>query len=294
MGTGNRVTAGQFDQAAADKYASPYLHDVQQRTVDEMKRQGQMQMADLGDSAAASHAYGGTRQGVAEGEAVKGINNNILDYIAKSNQAGFENAQGQFNTDADRSLTAGSTNAGLDQSELDRRIAGGSALGNLGQQASGINAESIMNLLKTGTSDQQTMDAADQAKYNEFLRMQDGSVSRDQDIMSILAGTPRNVTTTNKGTTTSTSNPGWLSTALGAAQVGASFFSDRRLKRDIEHVETLEDGLTVHDFNYVDGMGLPEGRFRGVMAQDVARLRPWALGPTIGGYATVNYPALGV
>lgn len=287
-GQGDRVGTPAFDQAAADRYMSPYLKDVQGRTVSDMMRNGQMQLADIGDSAAANHAFGGTREAVAQGEATKGINSNILDYLAKSNQAGFENAQGQFNTDTSRKLGADTTNASLDQQELDRRVAAGATLGNLGQQASGVNSEGIMNLLRTGGTDQQTQDNADQAAYQEFLRNQDGTVSRDQDIMSILAGTPRNVTTNTTGTNKSTSNPGWLSTALGAAQIGASFFSDARLKRDVVAIGELEDGLPVVDFNYRDGAGLPEGRFRGVLAQDVARFRPEALGPTVGGFATVD------
>jgi hypothetical protein len=290
---GTRVSTSAFTPAAAQQYMSPYLADVQERTVADMERNGQMQLADVGDNAAANHAYGGTREAVAQGEAAKGINNNILDYLASSNQTGYENAQGQFNTDTDRALQAGTTNAGLTQSELDRKVAAGAALGNLGQQASGINAEGINNQLKAGGVAQQAQDASDQAKYQEFLRTQDGTVNRDEDLMAILAGTPRNVTTTSKGTQSSTSNPGWLSTALGIGGMAASAFSDERLKRDIVEVGTLHDGLPVIDFNYRDGIGLPEGRFRGVRAQDVARFRPHALGPTINGYATVNYPALG-
>jgi hypothetical protein len=288
LGTGDRVSADNFDNAAAGRYMSPYLGAVQERTVGDIMRNGAMQLEDLGDSAAANHAYGGTRQAVAQAEATKGINNNILNYLASSNQAGYENAQQQFNTDADRQLQAGTTNAGLDQSELDRAIAGGSALGNLGQQASGINAESIMNLLKTGGVAQDTANAAAAAKYNEFLRMQDAQVNRDEDLMSILAGTPRNVTTTAHGTTSQTSNPGWLSTALGAGQIAASFYSDERLKENVEPVGEMADGLPVVDFNYRPNLGLPSGRFRGVLAQDVARVRPSSLGPKVDGFATVD------
>lgn len=264
-----------FNAADAASYMTPYIADVQARTVGDILRNGKMQLADLGDSAGANHAYGGTREAVAQGEATKGINNNILDYLATSNQAAFENAQGQFNNDADR------------------KIAGGAALGNLGQQASGVNAESISNLLKTGSVAQQTKDAGDAAKYGEALRMQDGTINRDMDLMAILAGTPRNVTTNTSGTTKSTQNPGWLNTGLAAAQVGASFYSDARLKRDIAEVGKMRDGLPVIDFNYRDGLGLPEGRFRGVLAQDVACFRPHALGPVRNGFATVNYSDLG-
>lgn len=293
LGTGDRVHADTFDGADATKYMSPYLQAVQQSTVNDMQRNGQMQLADLGDSAAANHAFGGTREAVAQGEATKGINQNILDYLNQSNQAGYENAQQQFNTDADRSLTGQTTNAGLTQQEKDRGVAGGAALGNLGQQASGVNAESISNLLKTGQVAQDTANAADSAKYNEFLRMQDGTVNRDEDLMAILAGTPRNVTTNTTGKTTQTSSPGWLSTALGVGQIAASAFSDERLKRDIVKVGEFEDGLPIVDFNYIDDEALPDGRFRGVLAQDVARLRPWALGPSVNGFATVNYERLG-
>jgi hypothetical protein len=291
-GNGGRVGTSDFNQAAAQRYMSPYVDQVQQRTVGEMQRQGQIQMQGNGDAAGASHAYGGTRQAVQDAETSKGINNNILDYLANSNQAAYENAQGQFNTDANRQLEAGTTNAGLDQQELDRRIAAGAALGNLGQQASGVNSEGIMNLLRTGQVQQDAQNAGDSAAYNEFLRLQDGDISRDQDIMSILAGTPRNVTTNTSGTTKQTQSGGWLNTALGAAQIGASFFSDERLKRDIVRVGEYPDGLAIVDFNYRDGLGLPEGRFRGVIAQDVARLRPHALGPSVGGFATVNYEKL--
>jgi hypothetical protein len=39
-----------------------------------------------------------------------------------------------------------------------------------------------------------------------------------------------------------------------------------------------------------DELGGP--RMTGVMADEVAKLRPWALGPKIGAYRTVNYQAL--
>lgn len=75
---------------------------------------------------------------------------------------------------------------------------------------------------------------------------------------------------------------------LGTAAQAASAFSDRRLKDNIERVGELPDGLGVYDYDYIWG----GDRQRGVMADEVAELRPWALGPTVAGYATVNYGAL--
>lgn len=89
------------------------------------------------------------------------------------------------------------------------------------------------------------------------------------------------------------SNGGGPSTAGSiASTVGkiASIFaaSDRRLKRDIEKVGESPDGLGIYAFRYV----MNTGRVIGVMADEVAKLRPWALGPLRAGYATVNYGAL--
>lgn len=65
--------------------------------------------------------------------------------------------------------------------------------------------------------------------------------------------------------------------------------SDRRLKKNIEKVGGFEDGLGIYEFDYIWG----GPRHRGVMADEVEKLRPWALGPrTREGYATVDYGAL--
>lgn len=64
--------------------------------------------------------------------------------------------------------------------------------------------------------------------------------------------------------------------------------SDRRIKKNIEYLWTRLDGLCVYAFDFIFG----GKRQIGVMADEVARLRPDALGPVIGGIATVNYKVL--
>ena len=97
---------------------------------------------------------------------------------------------------------------------------------------------------------------------------------------------------TNAGqTSNSTSTGGSPSTAGSiASTIGgiASIFSDRRLKRAIQKIGEYADGLGIYEFRY---LWSPE-RLRGVMADEVARLRPDALGPVRHGYMTVNYGAL--
>lgn len=79
--------------------------------------------------------------------------------------------------------------------------------------------------------------------------------------------------------------------------IGALLASDPRLKTDIEKVGQFPDGLGIYAYDYVPQDGpiasfMPEGRQLGVMADEVALFRPWALGPVIDGFQTVNYGAL--
>jgi len=105
------------------------------------------------------------------------------------------------------------------------------------------------------------------------------------------------------GTQTTTQKQGLGGILGGIAGAGLSgwasggFASDIRLKTNVEKVGEFEDGLGIYDFDYLPIEGqiaafMPEGRQRGVMAHEVAELRPHALGPVIDGYATVNYGAL--
>lgn len=90
--------------------------------------------------------------------------------------------------------------------------------------------------------------------------------------------------------------PALISAAGSVASAYAG--SDARLKTRIQKVGSYDDGLGIYDFDYIDDMPeniravCPSGRQRGVMASEVAKLRPWALGPVVDGFATVNYGAL--
>ena len=81
-----------------------------------------------------------------------------------------------------------------------------------------------------------------------------------------------------------------IGSIIGAAAT-AGAFCDRRLKTNIVRTGKRH-GVPEYDFTYRDGLGLPAGRFRGVMADEVARLRPEALGPLVHGYRTVSDPSL--
>lgn len=81
------------------------------------------------------------------------------------------------------------------------------------------------------------------------------------------------------------SGGGLLNTAMAAY----NFFSDARLKTNIEHVGYAGE-LPIYAYSYGDDPAVYEG----VMAQDVLRLKPEAIVFDDNGYMRVNYDMLGL
>lgn len=115
-------------------------------------------------------------------------------------------------------------------------------------------------------------------------------------LTQILAGTPRNVATsgTSSGTQTQKTAGSFMDTMLALGQLGmsaAGTFSDPRLKKDVSLIKRLANGLGIYRFRYLwEPGGEPE--HIGVMANEVARIVPEALGPVVGGFLTVDYAKL--
>jgi hypothetical protein len=103
------------------------------------------------------------------------------------------------------------------------------------------------------------------------------------DIINSLMG--RYNTQTGSGTNV-TKESGNIAATIAKLAQAAAMASDRRLKTDIVKLGEEPDGLGVYDFRYVtDDPDSPLRR--GVMADEVEKLRPWALGPERNGFKTV-------
>ena len=120
--------------------------------------------------------------------------------------------------------------------------------------------------LAAGTVAQQTQQAQNQALYNQFLQQQGYPFQVAQFLANIAMGTGA-----LSGSTTTTTQP-------------SSFFSDERLKQDIEPIGKTFDGQDIVRFKY---KGEPGTRI-GLVAQDVEKHHPDAVG-LAGGYKTVDY-----
>jgi hypothetical protein len=111
-----------------------------------------------------------------------------------------------------------------------------------------------------------------------------GAANR-QNQLSAAAATQQNRATYSSGIMSAIGGiGGGLASGIGAAGGMAAFFSDKRLKTDIEKVGETNKGLPIYTFKYKGDNKTQMG----VMAQDVEKKTPKAVGE-VGGFKTVNY-----
>lgn len=147
--------------------------------------------------------------------------------------------------------------------------------GTVGMQAAGgmLNSGSTAKALQSRGAD------INQSYYNNYMQ-------HLQNLSGL--GLQAGGLVTNAGNRSVGGSPSTVGSIASTVGGIASIFSDRRLKHTIRKIGEFADGLGIYIYSY---LGRKE-RIRGVMADEVAKIRPWALGPRVAGYATVNYGAL--
>jgi hypothetical protein len=133
-----------------------------------------------------------------------------------------------------------------------------------GAQQAGL--QGAQATIGAGTLGQQTQQALDTAKYQQFLQERGYDFQTAQFLANIAEGTGA-----LSGSTTTTTQP-------------TSFFSDERLKHDIKQIGKTNDGQPIYSFKYKG-----DNRTQiGLLAQEVEKKHPEAVGLS-GGYKTVDY-----
>ena len=142
-------------------------------------------------------------------------------------------------------------------------------IGQLGLQGQQAALQGAQAQLGAGTLEQQTQQAGQTALYNQFLQQQAYPFQVAQFLANIAMGTGG-----LSGSTTTTTQP-------------MPFFSDRRLKKNIERIGQTDEGLPIHKFEY---KGDPKGQKHiGLMADEVEQIHPEAVGTHKSGYKVVDY-----
>ncbi len=194
-----------------------------------------------------------------------------------ANQLAMENArltqdQGQFEAAQANALA-------LQQKQLELQASG--LLANIGSAGADTYRADLGAQMNAGNNLYSLENAAIQAPITQ-LETVGGLLNPG------LVNTQTGQIVNSNGTEYAKTNGGLLNQLAAAASIAGTVMSDRRLKRDIVKVGAEPDGLGVYEYQYVWG----GDRQRGVMADEVATLRPWALGPVVAGYASVDYSKL--
>lgn len=225
--------------------------------------------------------YGGTRQGIAEGIASKGLQQTVADTGASMSNTNYQ---------AGLQAMLGGLNAASDQQKntLAAQQMSSQLMGNAGN----IMSQTLLpaQLTESVGKQQQTLNQAQLSeKVQKYVSEQMIPFAVAQDVASMAFGMPGGST---KSTSDQPGNPmmgmqmaGGLMSALPALLMKGS---DRRLKYAIRAICKLADGLTVYAFKYVGDICEKIG----LMADEVIRVYPEAVSVRADGYAQVNYLAV--
>lgn len=270
--------------AAAARYAdNPQVQGmIDANSRDIVRNLTEQQLPGIDRTASGMGGINSSRAGVAAGIARRGAEDRIGDVSASIRgdawNRGLEAAQSDRSTQMSALGTAASAYGNLAGMGMDA-MAQGTAAGYGAYDR--INAANGMEQLdRQGQLD---------ADYNRWQ----GEDERQWDILnrynSIVGGSQWGTSGNSSGTSRSRQTGGIFGQIVGAlATAGSVAASDPRLKENIRKVGEMADGLGVYTYTYINS----DEPQVGVMSPEVEKLRPWALGPVVSGFQTVDYALL--
>jgi hypothetical protein len=275
-------TPNTFLTGDVSKYMNPYLDQVEARAVNNANTAFKNNLNTIGDTAISAGAFGGSRQGVAEGVAAAENARQIGDMSAQIRSDGFNTAAGLMADDANRNLQGEQLKLG--------------AAGQLGDLANASNTMSNQNsalLSALGQSQQQTNQQQLQETYAKWKEQQDYPLQALNLRLAALGATPYGGTQSQ--TTTGGGGGNTAMSAIGGVLGILPFLgglSDERDKTDIEELGTdPETGLKIYAYRY---QGDPKNtpKVVGPMAQEVEKKFPGSV-REIGGHKIIKAHNLG-
>ena len=305
-----QVNAGQLSSTNLSPYMNPYTQSVINSTLPIMQQNLALSQNQNQDQAAASGAFGGSRQAIQQGVTQAQGAQNMAQMAAQLNQANYGQAQSAAQQDIATNLQAQEANQAAQQNQQQYNIAAAGGLGSLGQQAQLSQARNFTEQMTAGTaeeSQQQNDINANLAQYQQALQYPYQQLGV---LQSALGMTPYGQSTTGQATTTTqqSANPlaaafsglqalgGLFSAPTGGTSAATGFmniFSDRSMKTDITKVGKHPSGVPLYAYRYKgDPKHFP--KVVGPMAEDVKKIAPHAVAkiPGSGGKMAIH-PAFG-
>lgn len=199
--------ANQFiDPGVTESYMSPYMRSVLDVQKDQAARQFNEQAGQRAAQAVQAGAFGGSRQGVVEGVAQRGLLDRMANIEATGMQQAYQQAQQGFQADRAARMAQEQAQAAENRNAIQQQLG---ALGFAGQQAGQMagfgemgRAADIQNAQLLETVGQQREGYAQRGMdlaYEDFLRQQAFPEQQLQFYSSILRGVPVEPTVTQIG-----------------------------------------------------------------------------------------------
>ena len=179
---GAQTLAGQTPTTAG---LAPYMNPYQSYVTDEITRQAQMRTNQLGAEAVQSGAFGGARQGVAEGE----LERARLNQVGLSQAGGFSQAMGAYQRQQQLGVQSG--------------LQAGQAYGGLGQAQQGMQQRDIQSMMQAGGVQQQLGQQALEAQRMTTMTRQYEPYQRLEFMKGLMTNLP-----TGQSAMTATTAPG--------------------------------------------------------------------------------------
>jgi hypothetical protein len=116
------ISGSTFDANAAAKYMNPYIQTALMPQLDEMRRQSQINMQQLGGIFGGKGALGGARNQIVQSEGIRNLLDKQTAAIGSAYSSAFDKAMGQYNTEQNQEiadlkalLDAGATQRQIEQ-----------------------------------------------------------------------------------------------------------------------------------------------------------------------------------
>lgn len=297
--TPGTVSPGSFLSGDIGAYMNPYIQNVEQAAMGNMRSALASNLNQIGDRAIGANAFGGSRQGVAEGVAASEAARGMGELSARLRAQGYDAAGTMMGQDLSRAMQADALNQQAGLTANQQAIQSSIAAGNLASTAQGMGYKDAAALESIGSQEQGleaqrlAQDAArydaQRAYYLEPLNVR----------LSALGMSPYGSTSTQTSTRSGGTGSNPLMGALGGASMGASIFSalggtaamgsagyglpilgallglsDETMKTDVEKVgKDKETGLNLYAYRYKgDPKNYP--KVVGPMAQEIKQKYP--------------------
>lgn len=279
---GNLASFAPSSLSSADlgAYMSPYTQEVIDRGQMDIERQRQMASNTLGAQATAAGAFGGSRQGVAEGVLAGEAARAAADLSATQRQQAYDQAlkAAQFDIGGELAGAGVQAQAANDLASL--------SLQGLGAQM-------------TAAEQQRALEQAQlQSDYAMFQQEQGYPLTQFNALLAAGSGIPAGLGTVTQHDPFGMLSPfGSLLSGAGSLGKGAAAMgwgSDTRLKKNVKPLYK-RDGIQFYSWDWNDEgkrIAHPDQPTVGVMAQELEKIHPDLVMVGDDGYRRVNYVGL--